>query len=212
MTKRVFNNLLLFGLLIASLNVYAQDSDTDTSDSEPLASSLNASDVEKVDWADLSYEERQVLQQLESRWDNLSPERQRRLQRGANRWQQMQPRERAQAQQQQQRFRDMPLRQKQLINQRFQRFNSLNRQEQIRLRTIQRRFQNLSAEQRQRLREQFEQQSGTQLPTRQNDSSDTISTDETQQRIQDVIRQNRDVLRPITRQNNVRRQPQNNQR
>lgn len=208
MPRNIVNYLLLVSLLLTGANTYGQDSNPDTpvSDSGQALNAPTSSTAEKINWADLSYEERQILQQLESRWDELSPDRQRRLQRGANRWQQMQPQERAEAQEQQQRFREMPVRQKQLINQRFQRFNSLNRQEQVRLRTIQRRFQNLSPEQRRRLREQFQEQAAQREPLSRTDTPDSDTTDDTQQRIQDVIRQNRDVLRPITRPNNTQQQ------
>ncbi|MSR11606.1 MAG: DUF3106 domain-containing protein [Gammaproteobacteria bacterium] len=165
MLKRLLTVPFLCSLLICGSALYAQ---------------------EKVDSADLSYEERQVLQQLESQWDDLTAERQLRLRRGANRWQQMQPQERSQAQEQQQ----------QLINQRFQRFNGLNRDDQIQLRNIQRRYQTLPAEQRQILREQFEkqaQQAQRNQPLRNNES---LQNRDTQRRVQEVLRQNQNVVRP----------------
>lgn len=46
---------------------------------------------ENISWADLSLEERQTLEQLESQWDSLPARRQAALRRGVSRWQKMQP-------------------------------------------------------------------------------------------------------------------------
>ena len=148
---------------------------------------------DKTPWTDLSLEERQILQQLEPQWENLSVERQQRLRRGANRFQQMQPQQREQAKNQQQRFQSLSQQQQQVINQRFQRFNSLSRPQQRRLRNVQRRFQNMPQVERERLREQFEQQRQRNPRPEQNNGARS-STPE--QRIRQVIRQNRNVLRP----------------
>ena len=82
--------------------------------------------------------------------------------------------------------------QQQAINQRFQRFNSLSRPQQRRLRNVQRLFQNMPQAERERLREQFEQQ--RQRNARPNQSDGARSTTQ-EQRIRQVIRQNRSVLR-----------------
>ena len=149
---------------------------------------------DKTPWTDLSLEERQILQQLEPQWENLSIERQQRLRRGANRFQQMQPQQREQAKNQQQRFQSLSQQQQRVINQRFQRFNSLSRPQQRRLRNVQRRFQNMPQAERERLREQFEQQLQRQRNARPNQSDGARSTTQ-EQRIRQVIRQNRNVLR-----------------
>ncbi|MBT71978.1 MAG: hypothetical protein CMQ15_08070 [Gammaproteobacteria bacterium] len=90
MLKRIFQYSLLIHMLAIGTVALAQD---------------------KIPWTDLSYEERQILQQVENQWDNLSVERQQRLRRGASRWERMQPQERAQAQaqaqDQQQRFQNL---------------------------------------------------------------------------------------------------------
>lgn len=180
MIKRLLTNLAILTLLTWGTALYAQD---------------------RIDWSDLSLEERRILQNLEPQWNELSPERQLRLRRGANRWQQMQPRERAAAQQQQQRFKELPQQQRRIINQRFLRFNSLERSEQVRLRNIQRRYQNLSQEQRLRLRDQFERQAQQEKRDQaagnpEANAQDTARDADKQRRVQEVIRQNRNVLRP----------------
>jgi len=129
----------------------------------------------------------------EPQWENLSVERQQRLRRGANRFQQMQPQERERAKNQQQRFQSLSQQQQRIINQRFQRFNSLSRPQQRRLRNVQRRLQNMPQVERERLREQFEQQRQRNPRPEQNNGARS-STPE--QRIRQVIRQNRNVLRP----------------
>ena len=83
MTRRIITSNLMFLLLLFGTLAYGQD---------------------KLSWTDLSYEERQFLQQLESQWDSISLERQQRLRREATRWQQMNPQQRSQAQDQQRRF------------------------------------------------------------------------------------------------------------
>ena len=141
---------------------------------------------DKISWTDLSMEERQILQQLESQWDNLPAERQQRLRRGATRWQQMQPQERSQAQNQQRRFQNLSRQQQQLINRRFRQFNGLGLAEQRRLRNIQRRYQSLPEDQRQQLRQRFEQRS------RQGNSNQSA---EDQRRIREVMRQTENAIR-----------------
>ena len=66
-------------------------------------------------------------------------------------------------------------------------------QQQRRLRNVQRRFQNMPQVERERLREQFEQQRQRNPRPEQNNGARS-STPE--QRIRQVIRQNRNVLRP----------------
>ena len=104
----------------------------------------------------------------------------------------MQPQQREQAKNQQQRIQSLSQQQQQAINQRFQRFNSLSRPQQRRLRNVQRLFQNMPQAERERLREQFEQQ--RQRNARPNQSDGARSTTQ-EQRIRQVIRQNRSVLR-----------------
>ncbi|MCH7670605.1 MAG: DUF3106 domain-containing protein [Proteobacteria bacterium] len=98
---------------------------------------------DKISWTELSYEERQFLQQLESQWDAISVERQQRLRRGATRWQQMNPQQRSQTQDQQRRFQNLSPRQRQTVSRRFQRFNNLSRDQQRQFRSIQRHYRSL---------------------------------------------------------------------
>ncbi|MDD9889454.1 MAG: DUF3106 domain-containing protein [Gammaproteobacteria bacterium] len=86
MKKKFIHSLLLFSLLLVSKIALAQ---------------------EKIPWTELSFEERQILQQLqiqETQWESLPAERQQRIRRGATRFERMQPTERARALTQQRRF------------------------------------------------------------------------------------------------------------
>ncbi|MFT4862470.1 MAG: hypothetical protein ACI95C_001691 [Pseudohongiellaceae bacterium] len=56
-----------------------------------LSMGANVYAQENISWADLSLEERQTLEQLESQWDSLPARRQAALRRGVSRWQKMQP-------------------------------------------------------------------------------------------------------------------------
>jgi hypothetical protein len=79
---------------------------------------------DKTPWTELSYEERQFLQQVESQWESMPAERQQRLLRGATRWQQMSPQQRTQAQSQQRRFQNLSQGQRQTLSGRCHQTNA----------------------------------------------------------------------------------------
>jgi len=182
MSKRFIQSLLLISLLLTGNSLFAQ---------------------EKIPWTELSFEERQILQQLqiqENQWESLPAERQQRIRRGATRFERMQPTERAQALTQQRQFQNLNQQQQQVI-QRFQRFNALSGEQQRRLRQFQQRFQNLPERERQELRRRYQEQITRLQRERQ------IQQDATNE-----IRQSRRRVQQILQQNNPNRQSNRNPR